>query len=179
MKRLRDECSGYVPTQYFPGFLSGEVRDGFRCEDLACQSFDDACFDLVITQDVLEHLLEPVESMREICRTLQPGGNHLFTVPWYFWKDTKVRARKGERGTEHVELPEYHSNPVDSNGSLVVTEWGKDLCETIFASCGMSTTVHTTKDRHRGIDAQFIEVFVSTKPVARRADGLLERWGQL
>jgi hypothetical protein len=61
------------------------------------------------------------------------GGAHVFTVPWYWWKDTLIRAVCAEDGTiTHIEKPEYHGNPIDSQGSLVVTEWGRDLCDFIY-----------------------------------------------
>jgi len=149
----------------------------FRCEDLASPTFADGSFDLVIAQDVLEHLLQPIHSMREICRTLKPGGAHLFAVPWYHWKPTKVIARSGLHGVEHLEAPEYHINPVDDKRALVVTEWCKDLCETIARSWGMPTAVHRIHDRRQGIEAEFIEVFVSTKP--GEEGRLLDRWDPL
>jgi len=136
---------------------------GFRCEDLAQQTFDDESFDIVITQDVLEHLLEPCKAFQEIYRTLKPGGSHVFTVPWYYWQETKVRARMNNGKIEYIEKPDYHGNPIDSKGSLVVIEWGQDLCEIIFACSGMITTAIRIRDKYLGIDAKFIEVFVSRK----------------
>jgi len=52
-----------------------------RTSTLECQTFPDARFDLVITQDVLEHLFDPKAAFREIARTLRPGGAQIFTVP--------------------------------------------------------------------------------------------------
>ena len=170
------ECENYVPTQFFPDVSSGTVYQGFRCEDLARQSFKDESFDIVITQDVLEHLLSPVESLQEICRTLRPGGAHIFTVPWYSWQDTKVRVRKNGDEIEYLDKPDYHDNPVDEKGSLVVTEWGRDLADTIYAATGMTTTVIRIDDKHIGAEAKFIEVFLSRKlPLAKNQ--LLDRWG--
>ncbi len=33
-----------------------------------------------LTQDVFEHLFDPAAAFREIARTLQPGGAHVFTT---------------------------------------------------------------------------------------------------
>ncbi len=169
------ECKNYLASQYFPDIDRGTVYTGYRCEDLARQTFADASFDMVITQDVLEHLLDPVQSLKEICRTLKPGGAHVFTVPWYYWQDTKVRAVASGEEIIHLEEPDYHMNPVDEEGSLVVTEWGKDLVDTIYAASGMTTTVIQIHDRSKGIDAVFIEVFVSRKPSAAQ-QSLTGRW---
>ncbi len=162
-RKFSSECPYYVPTQFFPNIPSGAMHRGFRCEDLAKQSFDDESFDIVITQDVLEHLLEPVESLKEICRTLKPGGVHIFTVPWYYWQDTKIRVQKTNNGTKYLTEPDYHGNPVDEQGSLVVTEWGKDLIDTIYESCKMTTTAIRIVDKRIGVEAKFIEVFISRK----------------
>ncbi len=175
-EKFSSECQRYVPTQFFPEIRSGSVHQGFRCEDLARQTFADESFDIVITQDVLEHLLEPMASLKEICRTLKPGGVHLFTVPWYSWQDTKVRVRKRGDEIEYLEEPDYHDNPVDEKGSLVVTEWGRDLVDTIYSCTGMTTTVVHIHDKHIGAEAKFIEVFLSRK-LPQTNNELINRWG--
>ena len=70
----------------------------------------------------------------------------------------------GDDGLEHPEPPDYHANPVDPSGSLVVTEWGWDLPDVIFRESGMTTTVHAIRDPRRGIVGAFREVMVSRKP---------------
>ena len=142
------------------------------------QTFDDESFDIVITQDVLEHLLEPSQSIKEICRTLKPGGVHVFTVPWYYWQETRIRARKIDGEIEYIEEPEYHANPVDEKGALVVTEWGKDLIDTIYVSSGMTTTAIRIYDRRIGVEANFIEVFLSRKHSYKLKE-LTNRWSQM
>jgi hypothetical protein len=64
---------------------------------------------------------------------------------------------------KHLRPPDYHVNPVDARGSLVVTEWGRDLADFIYRASGMTTTVFWLNDRSRGIEAEFIEVFVSRR----------------
>lgn len=79
--RLRQECSGYIATRPFPGVDGGSIHDGVRCEDLEHLTFADGEIDLHVTQDVVEHVLDPDAVFREIGRTLRPGGAHIFTVP--------------------------------------------------------------------------------------------------
>lgn len=176
--RFASECANYLPSHFFPAIPCGSLHHGFRCEDLARQTFPDASFDMVITQDVLEHLLDPCAAFREIARTLKPGGAHLFTVPWYYWQDTRVRARQHNGAVEYVETAEYHGNPVDAQGALVVTEWGRDLCDTIYVSSAMTTTSIRIFDPRLGIEGEFVDVFVS-----RKTDDcgrvLLDRWGKV
>ena len=161
--KLRQQCEHYVGSHFHQGRLPGSMVDGFRCEDLTAQTFSDGSFDLVVTSDVFEHVMHPREGFREIARTLRPGGGHLFTVPIYKGKRTRARAVEEDGQVVHVLPPDYHSNPVDPKGSLVVTEWGADLAERIVEWAGTPTTVFRTVDRRMGLDGEFLEVLVSRK----------------
>ncbi|PKN13225.1 MAG: hypothetical protein CVU69_02675 [Deltaproteobacteria bacterium HGW-Deltaproteobacteria-4] len=57
--------------------------------------------------------------------------------------------------------PVYHGNPIDAKGSLVVTDFGRDLCNYIYESSKMFTTVIRINDKQLGIGGKFIELFVS------------------
>ena len=162
-RKIARECRQYCPTHWFPETPLGEVKNGFRCENLESQTFPDESFDLVVTQDVFEHVLEPAEGFREVARTLKPGGAHVFTIPWYYWQDTRVRAIRRDGKVQHLAEPDFHGNPIDPQGSLVVTEWGVDFCDFVFKESGLTTTVVHILDRKRGIDAEFNEIFISRK----------------
>ena len=161
--KIRRECSGYIGSQWFPDGVAGAMKDGFRCENLEQQTFEDARFDMVLTQDVFEHVLHPDHAFGEIARTLKPGGVHLFTLPWHYWQPTRVRAREENGVVRHLLEAQYHGNPIDAKGSLVVTDWGWDLCDFIKVHSGLDTTAIRIHDRRQGIEAQFIEVFISRK----------------
>jgi SAM-dependent methyltransferase len=162
--KLARECRAYIGTHFFPGVAPGESKNSFRCENLERQTFDDGSFDLVVTGDVFEHVLDPGPAFCEIGRTLRPGGAHVFTVPWFWWKETLIRAVRKEDGTiAYREPPDYHGNPIDDEGSLVVTEWGPDLCDFIYRSSGMTTTAVLIHDMKLGLAGEFCEVFVSMK----------------
>lgn len=163
--KLARECRSYVASHYRQP-LPGSPAEGVRLEDLESLTFPDASFDVVVTQDVFEHVLRPAAAFSEIARILRPGGCHVFTVPYYRDFETSlVRAEPGPDGeVRHLLEPDYHKDPVDPKGSLVVTQWGRDLPDIIARAGGMTTTIHCLHDRRRGIDAEFIEVFVSRKP---------------
>lgn len=162
--KFRKLCQEYIPSYFWPDVAPGSINNGYRCENLEAQTFPDASLDLVITQDVMEHVMNPAKAFSEIARTLKPGGAHVFTVPWYTPKPTFIRAAAIDDGIEYYANKDYHGNPIDKDGALVVTEWGSELPDFIFNNSGLVTTVFTTHDRHMGLAGEFLEVFVSRKP---------------
>jgi SAM-dependent methyltransferase len=146
--------------------VPGTFHRGARCEDLAALTFEDCSLDLHVTQDVMEHVLQPAEAFREIARTLRPGGAHIFTVPLVRRNQPSVpRAVLVADGTvAHLLPPEYHGNPIDPDGSLVTRDWGFDIAKQIFDASGMFTHIVVIDDLSRGIRAELIEVCVSIKP---------------
>jgi SAM-dependent methyltransferase len=165
LQKFRRECPAYVASHFYPELPLGSRKDYFVCQDLERQTFADASFDLVVTQDVLEHLFDPRAAVQEIARTLKPGGAHVFTVPWYYWLPTVVRARRnGDGEVEHLLPPDYHGNPIEPKArSLVVTEWGRDLLDVIDGCSGLKTQAYRIDDAERGITGAFVDVFVSQK----------------
>lgn len=164
--KLKNECAAYVASHFYPDFPKGRKHpDGFLCEDLELLSFEDESFDLVITQDVLEHVLNPGAAFAEIARTLKQGGAHIFTVPLVNkGRPSEVRAKRDKQGAVvYLRTPAYHGNPIDPNGSLVCTDWGYDICQFIFEVSGLCTTIFYIDDISRGIRAEYIEVLISRK----------------
>lgn len=163
---LAAEAPGYVPTQFFPGVTLGSLQDGVRCEDLEAQTFADESFDLVVTQDVMEHVFHPERAYQEIYRTLRPGGCHIHTTPIYKWiTETAQRARLEPDGrVTHLAEPEYHGNPISGEGSLVTFHYGYDLPELITRWTGFDVEIRRHCDRTHGIVAEFTEVIVCSKP---------------
>ena len=164
-EKISSECKKYVPTHYFPDIETGKMKDGFLSMNIEHQDFKSESFDLVITQDVFEHVLHPDKGFEEIARTLKPGGAHVFTVPWYYWKETFIRANAQDGEIKYLAEPEYHGNPIDDNGSLVITEWGWGIVDYIYKNANLTTTVLRIQDKHLGIDGEFVEVFISRKIV--------------
>lgn len=161
--KLKSSGGDYIPSHCFPDVALGDYKNGYRCENLERQTFSSESLDLVISQDVFEHVLDPAAAFKEVARTLKPGGMHVFTIPWYSWKPTLVRAKTHGATVQHLLEPDYHGNPVDPNGSLVVTEWGYDFCDFIYQTSGLTTTAICIRDRYLGIEGKFTDVFISRK----------------
>ena len=162
--KIRRECRDYVASQFFAHVPRGEFEGGQQSEDLEALTFPDESFDLVITQDVFEHVLRPGKAFAEIARTLKRGGAHVYTVPFWRGRKTVVRAvPNGNGGIKHLMKPDYHSNPIDGAGSLVITEWGDELCDFVFRSSGMTTTILNFHDPRLGLKGEFLDVLISRK----------------
>ena len=149
---LAHECPKYVPIQFFPGVPGGAMYRGFRCEDIEAQTFDNGSFDLVITEDVMEHVLHPDRAYREIYRALRSGGLHLHTVPIYseMEKTETCAVLAEDGGIIHLSTPpEYHGNPIDESGALVTPRYGRDLPDMISEWAPFSVEV---TDLTTGVD---------------------------
>jgi SAM-dependent methyltransferase len=163
---LRTEASGYIPTQYWPGVPLGSMHNGIRCENLERQTFNDESFDLVVTQDVMEHVFHPDRAYQEVYRTLRPGGYYIHTTPIYkMLVKTQQRARLKEDGSiVHLAPPEYHYNPISDLGSLVTYYFGYDLHDLIANWTTFDVEIRRFYDRTHGVVAEFSEVIICAKP---------------
>jgi len=161
---LKRQCVEYVSSQFFPGAPLGEMKDGFRNENLEASTFPDGRFDLVVTQDVMEHVNDITLAFKDILRTLKPGGAHIFTTPTYMAHQTLQWANYQGGVIKWFYEPEYHGNPVDEGGAAVTFHYGYDLPELIHKWTGAGTEVIRFCDPSRGIAGPMTEVYVTRKP---------------
>ena len=172
--RLREECRSYTVSNFCPDVSLGDLhpQSGVRCEDLERLTFADGSFDLVVTQEVMEHVFDPKAAFQSIERVLKPGGMHVFTAPLVNkFSATEVRASLLPSGeiVHHFE-PDYHGNPIDpdgnpidAQGSLMTMNWGYDIAASILEWTGMRTLIVLIDDLDAGIRADINEVVVSQK----------------
>ena len=158
-KALAD-LPGYVGSK-----LEGSEDPGgaVTCsENVERLSFADENFDLVISEDVFEHVADPERGFREILRVLKPGGRHIFTIPFHRTRTTTVvRAKPTPSGIVHLEPEEYHYDPHSPGPSLVYTDFSWDIVDRL-TGLGFEVDVVATHDpRHLG---SHNEVFVTRKP---------------
>lgn len=62
--KLKKECKKYIASQYWPDRKMGETYDGVFNINLEKQNFDNNIFDLIITQDVFEHIFNPGQLLK-------------------------------------------------------------------------------------------------------------------
>lgn len=152
--KLRRECPGYVTSQFSPDVPLGEAHPtlGWRNGDLENQTFEDGSFDVVLTQDVFEHLFNPGLAAREIARTLKPGGICVMTVPVVDpWGETVRRASLIDEEIVHHLPEQYHGNPVGDGRSLVTVDWSYNIGSYLTAQSGIGFTVMDIDDMEQGI----------------------------
>lgn len=166
--KLKTEAGQYIASHYYPQVATGTMHHGYRCEDIENLTFADNSIDIHVTQDVMEHIFDAKRAFREIARTLKPGGIHIFAVPIERkFEPTLLCAERGALGNiTHHTKPEYHGNPIDAQGCLVVRKWGYDIMDFIYRASGLTTCNYQIRDTKQGIDAAMIDIFVTAKPAA-------------
>jgi SAM-dependent methyltransferase len=163
--KIKQQCSAYVPTQYFVDRPLGEIFGDFQNENLECTTFEDESFDIVLTLDVMEHVNDPQKVIEDVYRTLKPGGRYIFTVPTDKGRiETKRVARYMDGGgVEHYETPEYHGNPVSSEGALVTFRYGYNFANEITGWAPFDVHLHRFCRPHLGIIGEYTEVYECIK----------------
>lgn len=135
------DLPGYVCSEYTLDLgPESSPPKGARCEDLENLTFEDDSFDLVLTQDVFEHVRHPERGFLEIDRVLKPGGHHLFTVPLHEGRTTTKRVHCLDDEELHLVPPVYHGDSLRKTGSLVYTDFGDDLLD-YLACLGIPTEI--------------------------------------
>jgi SAM-dependent methyltransferase len=130
--RLKQSFPYAVGSEYLgPSYQNGATVDGVRHEDVQALSFPDGAFDYILSFDVLGHVSDERQALREFFRTLRPGGSLLFTVPFSVDRyECEVRAvMDADGGITHRMEPEYHGNPVHAAGSLSSRTFGWRLLD--------------------------------------------------
>ncbi len=124
---LQRRFPGAMGSEYLGGGVPrGVEKDGVRNEDVTALTFDDDTFDVVITNDVLEHVPRFDKAYRELFRVLAPGGTLLVTVPFIAAQyDHLLRAVVNPSGeVEHLLPPDYHGDPIRPEGVLCYQYFG-------------------------------------------------------
>jgi SAM-dependent methyltransferase len=169
-QRLVAECKSYTASQFDTSVSLGEVviAPRFPCkqyqsENLEAQTFRDGVFDLVITQDVFEHIMHPDRAIKEIARTLKPNGATLMTVPIVNQTRPSIRRARMING-EIVNLlePQYHGSPL-GGGSLVTIDWGYDIIRYLQSHSGLAFVLIQVDNIDLGIRAALNDVLIGFK----------------
>jgi len=162
LTRSMADSDRFFYSEYFPDVIPGtRIEERGYCEDIQNLSFPNDYFDLVITEDVLEHVRDYKKALVDIRRVLKQGGYHIFTVPCRF--DRPNLARVDTSGDTDVFLtePEYHGGGL-TRKILAYRTFGTDFLDELDESRFDSTVSFShPKDLEQGIVDSY--VFVSRK----------------
>ena len=117
------------------------AADPRRHQNLCALTYGDDSFDLVICNDVFEHVYDLPKALDEVRRVLKPGGRLLATFPMAFGQRESV-VKAEFQGDDQPALfrgePEYHGDPIrPTRGSLVYQIPGWDILD-LAATLGFS-----------------------------------------
>jgi SAM-dependent methyltransferase len=100
-------------SEYLDGVAPGARNsEGVLNQDLTRLTFPDGSLDLILTEDVFEHIPDFKLGFREVHRVLKKGGLHIFTIPFYFDRRTRELFEWREGKPVLNEPIEYHGDPV-------------------------------------------------------------------
>lgn len=123
------KTGSYIISHYFENEKFGKIDDDFYNEDIQNTTFSNESFDLIIHEDILEHINDPFQALCDNLRILSDNGMIVFTCPVSNDNSlTKQRVSISESGDlVCYEKPTSHGNPVDADGSLVFWDYGYDF----------------------------------------------------
>src|SRR5215217_4956758 len=119
---------GVLRSEFFNDVPRGESRDGVLSQDLRRLTFADASLDLMVSEDVFEHIPDYAAAFREAHRVLKPGGHHIFTIPFHFDRRTRELFEWRDGEPRLFEPVEYHGDPIRGNIPCFI-HFGYDLLD--------------------------------------------------
>lgn len=96
-------------------------------------------FDIVISYETLEHLINPTQALKEIRRVLKKegkaiiamdSGSALFRIVWFFWENTKGKVWQG------AHLHPFHHSELEK----IIRKAGFKILKKKFTHFGMEVT---------------------------------------
>ena len=149
-ERLRQQFPQLVGSEYLPD-SADPLRANIPHQDLCCLTFGPAVFDVLVCNELFEHLYDLPAALAEIARVLRPGGYLVSTFPFAYGSyETIVKARHRPGATPGVAAEaellteaEFHGNPVaPEQGSLVYQIPAWDLLDQARAAGLNDPVIH-------------------------------------
>ncbi len=169
-EHLRGLVGHFHGSEYLPD-PQDRRRQQVRHEDLCQLSFEDRRFDVVICNEVLEHVYDLPAALRSMLRVLVPGGVLFGTVPFAYGQSAstvKALHLAQELDPELLVEPEFHGDPVQpKRGSLVYRIPGWDFLDQL-REAGFEDprieAIHSPTYGILGAEIPWILVFLAQRP---------------
>jgi SAM-dependent methyltransferase len=130
ISRVLRGMPGYQHSQYRPEIPNGAVLpDGSLNVDLMSMPFESASLDLVMTSDVMEHVIDDKRAHLEIHRCLRVGGTYIFTVPYdpCLMATRSLTQRTDTDVNRFILRRQVHGDPLSKFGVLAHRIYGQQF----------------------------------------------------
>jgi SAM-dependent methyltransferase len=150
-EKIFQNNAGYFCSEYSKDTGGKEIGVRKSIQNVESLTFANEMFDVVISEDMFEHVRDYKKGFQEIFRVLKPGGYHIFTIPFMFDRPTLIRVDTD--GTTDIQIlpPEYHG---EKNGRKILAyrTFGLDLLD-FLKNVGFETAVDFSRyaDEKNGI----------------------------
>lgn len=141
-------------SEYFDNVTQGELNQ-IQHQDICNLSFKSETFDIVIANEVFEHVYNLRMAIDEVYRVLRPNGRLFGTFPMAFGqKESIVRAHRDELTgvAQVIGIPERHGDPIRPNeGSLVYQIPGWEILDMAKQAGFQKTRFHHITSWKHGV----------------------------
>ena len=124
-------------------------------QDLCALTYANQSFDLVLCNELFEHIRDLDLAFREIARVLRPGGRLVATCPLAFGQQESIvkAIHNWETGLPSLQTePEFHGDPVRPNrGSLVYRIPGWEILDQLRAAGFTQAYIHHIASWKHGV----------------------------
>jgi hypothetical protein len=160
--RMRGIFPRYIGSEFIPEKKDQDEMFPIEHQDLLSLTFPENVFDMVTTNEVLEHVPDLDKALSEIARVLRPGGWHIGTHPFRLLdRESDLRAIIKDGELKYLKDPVYHGNPIDPNGGSLVFEMpGWDIVRRAEAAGFASVHMRFLASTRYGIIGDNTGVFV-------------------
>ncbi|MEB3352748.1 MAG: class I SAM-dependent methyltransferase [Cyanobacteriota bacterium] len=124
-------------------------------QDLRALTFPDTSFDLVLCNELFEHVQDLVQAFSEVARVLRPGGRLLATCPLAFGQEDSIVKAVADPNTGDIKFigePELHGDPIrPDQGSLVYRIPGWDVLTQLRQAGFVDARMHLVAGWKHGV----------------------------